>query len=91
MFKKTPLDLEIDRIVALIGELDPLSKDGRKAVEYLAKLEDVKARRKPKFNISGDAILAASVTVLTTVLILYREELHPVNSKALGFIPKPKI
>lgn len=93
MSKSTKLDLEIDRLVELLSDLDPTSEDARKATEQLIKLGEAKGKlqqQKPRFSISGDAVLGAVASVLGIVLILYREELHPVASKGLGFVHKPK-
>ena len=94
MSKKTDkLDIEIDRLVELLGDLDPTSKDAKKVTARLISLGEMKGKleqQKPRFSISGDAVLGAVASVLGIVLILYREELHPVASKSLGFVHKPK-
>lgn len=90
--KPTPLDLEIDRITELLGDLDPLDDDAKKALHYLSQLTEIRDRINPKskMKVSGDAVVGALASIAGIVLILYREELHPVNSKALGFVKKPR-
>ena len=87
----TTLDIEIDRILEFIADQDPLDPDTVKALAYLDRLYDLRAKSLPKRNglkFSGDAVLGAFASLAGIVLILYREELHPINSKALPFVKK---
>ena len=89
--KPTPLDTEIGRVSRLLEDLDPLDDDAKKALHYLSQLTEVRDRINPpsRFKVSGDAVVGALASLAGIILILYREELHPVNSKALGFVKKP--
>ena len=63
--------------------------------EYKAVLDDIKTlhslNQKKRWIPSPDAVLSACASVSGILLILNYEQLHPVVSKAIGFVSKIRI
>lgn len=63
--------------------------------EYKAVLEDIKTlhnlNKKERWMPSSDAVLSACASVGGILLILHYEQLHPVVSKAVGFVSKIRL
>ena len=63
--------------------------------EYKAVLDDIKTlhslNQKKRWVPSPDAVLSACASVSGILLILNYEQLHPVVSKAIGFVSKIRI
>lgn len=63
--------------------------------EYKAVLDDIKTlhslNQKKRWVPSPDAVLSACASVSGILLILNYEQLHPVVSKAVGFVSKIRI
>lgn len=58
-------------------------------IERLYKLQAPKPEaRKP---ISPDALISAAASLAGIVMIIHHEQIGAITTKALGFIPKPKI
>ena len=85
--KQKPFDKEVDRILALMSNMEPSSEDYKKAAESLKTLCEARAK-KPAHLIEPEAIVAALSSLLGIVLILQHERLHVVTSRAISFVRK---
>lgn len=85
------MDLEIDRLVKVLGELEPTSEEYDKVVTRIDTLAKANSYTRPfSYSISGDTILVTIVGLVQTLAILNHENLNVISSKALGFVMKPK-
>lgn len=68
------------------------SEEEEKAIENLERLASVKVQVEgQKQKINPNTILSAVVTVGTALLMLNYEKLNVITSKALNFLPKPRL
>lgn len=92
MFDKTPSLSEVAEEEALKYMLEEHLPG---SPEYKAVLDDIKTlhslTQKKRWVPSPDAVLSACASVSGILLILNYEQLHPVVSKALGFVSKIRI
>lgn len=92
MFDKTPSLSEVAEEEALKYMLEEHLPG---SPEYKAVLDDIKTlhslNQKKRWVPSPDAVLSACASVSGILLILNYEQLHPVVSKALGFVSKIRI
>ena len=92
MFDKTPSLSEVAEEEALKYMLEEHLPG---SPEYKAVLDDVKTlhslNQKKRWVPSPDAVLSACASVSGILLILNYEQLHPVVSKAVGFVSKIRI
>ena len=92
MFDKTPSLSEVAEEEALKYMLEEHLPG---SPEYKAVLDDIKTlhslNQKKRWVPSPDAVLSAFASVSGILLILNYEQLHPVVSKAVGFVSKIRI
>lgn len=92
MFDKTPSLSEVAEEEALKYMLEEHLPG---STEYKAVLDDIKTlhslNQKKRWVPSPDAVLSACASVSGILLILNYEQLHPVVSKAVGFVSKIRI
>lgn len=92
MFDKTPSPSEVAEEEALKYMLEEHLPG---SPEYKAVLDDIKTlhslNQKKRWVPSPDAVLSACASVSGILLILNYEQLHPVVSKAVGFVSKIRI
>ena len=92
MFDKTPSLSEVAEEEALKYMLEEHLPG---SPEYKAVLDDIKTlhslNQKKRWIPSPDAVLSACASVSGILLILNYEQLHPVVSKAIGFVSKIRI
>lgn len=92
MFDKTPSLSEVAEEEALKYMLEEHLPG---SPEYKAVLDDIKIlhslNQKKRWVPSPDAVLSACASVSGILLILNYEQLHPVVSKAVGFVSKIRI
>lgn len=92
MFDKTPSLSEVAEEEALKYMLEEHLPG---SPEYKAILDDIKTlhtlNQKKRWVPSPDAVLSACASVSGILLILNYEQLHPVVSKAVGFVSKIRI
>lgn len=92
MFDKTPSLSEVAEEEALKYMLEEHLPG---SPEYKAVLDDIKTlhslNQKNRWVPSPDAVLSACASVSGILLILNYEQLHPVVSKAVGFVSKIRI
>lgn len=90
--KRTELEKEYDNAVKLLKAYIPSSdvyNDQLEIVERLHKMLMEEDDHKKK--VSPDAILNGCVGLLQVGAILWREQLHNVTSKAIGFVFKGRV
>lgn len=83
------LDEPIARILTEMNHYGPDSPEYPVLVKHLSKLVKLKEMSKRK-RISSDMLLQVSGNVLVVLIIVAYEQRHPMISKGLGFINKPK-
>ena len=92
MFDKTPSLSEVAEEEALKYMLEEHLPG---SPEYKAVLDDIKTlhslNQKKRWVPSPDSVLSACASVSGILLILNYEQLHPVVSKAIGFVSKIRI
>lgn len=86
--EKTPVEKEIDEILYLMEQEDPLSDEYRKYSDALSRLLDIKRQMKRKMSVSPDTIAIIAANLLGIALVLGYEQAHVITSKAFGFISK---
>lgn len=89
MAQNHTIKAEIKRLEELLGELDVVSEEYEKTVQYIERLK--KLNRPRSFQVSGDAILTASVSIIGMLLIMNYEKDDAITTKAFGWVPKPKL
>jgi hypothetical protein len=82
---KTYVDDEIRRMMIVLQEKSPDSKEYGETLEQLQKLHKIRQDEKPD-RVSADAKFQGAVSILGIVTILQYEHLHPIASKAMSFI-----
>jgi len=87
MKEQTPLDLEIEHVLALMQRIAPDTDRYKMAAESLKLLHEARAIKTPH-AIAYDTILYAATNLVGILLILSYEQLHPLTSKAIGFIKR---
>lgn len=90
MKKPSVLDLEIERLEALIQDSDSGDKEYYRYLAHLDKLYDMRIKLEKKFNVDSNTLVVAGANILGILLILQHENLHAVSSKALSFVMKLK-
>jgi len=86
-FKRSVLDLEIDRVIAKMSKMDPNSEDYQKSANSLKTLCDAKAI-KAKASVSPDTWVLVGANLIGIVAILNFERTGIVVSKAVNFVLK---
>jgi hypothetical protein len=86
-FKRSLLDLEIDRVIEKMSKIPPDSEDYLKAATSLKTLCDAKAI-KAKASVSPDTWVLVGANLLGIVAILNFERTGIVVSKAVNFVLK---
>lgn len=93
LFVKEPTatEVEIERLYKDRAKYAPTSEEYSKLNARLKELLELKdmEKPKPKFQVSGDAVLKTVAMVGVCALVVFREELvGPVTSKALSLMTK---
>lgn len=96
LFNRTPeeksgLDEVIDNVQEEMLKNDPFSDDFAKMTDQLDKLYKIKSNIKKDDNrVSKDVLVTVGANLAGILMILSYEHVHPVTSKALGFVLKTK-
>lgn len=88
--KTTALDDEINRVVTELSEIEPDTEKYDKVSRNLERLMHAKESEASysKHGIRPEILISAATSTAQILLILFREETHVINSKALGWINK---
>lgn len=87
--KDKTFDLEVNRVLNQMKEMNVDSKEYTEAVKNLSTLCEARSE-KSSSHISADTIIMASANIIGIFAILYFEKWDVVTSKALGFVLKGK-
>jgi len=83
------LDAEIQSALADLTNHEKTSKEYATIVEHVSTLYKLKADRKPK-PLSPDAMIAVAANLFGILWLTRHEQEHPITSKALGFVIRPR-
>ncbi len=84
--KEDPIDKAMEDVLKFMKGKSPDSLEYTKAVHNLKELSEAKGKKAYR-TIDVLAIVVPAITsILGIGMILFREELHPVTSKALAFV-----
>lgn len=94
--KKNPvnypgLDEAIELAIAELKLHDPNTKEYAETVTQIERLNALKTSGQKSDSFSKDGILAVAGNLLGIGLILSYEHIHPITSKALGFVTKSRV
>jgi hypothetical protein len=86
---ETKLDAEINSLLAKLKETTKETEEYGILVDRIAKLHKLKTEERPK-QISPDTALIVAANVFGILWLTRYERENVINSKALGFIMKPR-
>ena len=90
--KRSELRKEYDEAVSLLKTYLPGSDEYLSQLDVIERLHTmVMEEEDRKHNVSPDALVNGGVGLLQVGAILWREQLHNVTSKALGFVFKGRV
>lgn len=90
--EKSGLDETIDYVQEKLLTMDPDSEEFAKTLDQYDKLQKIKSsERKDEDRLSKDVLVTVAANIVGIVAILSYEHVHPVTSKALGFVLKTKV
>ena len=88
--EKTPLDLELDRAVRALRTHPVGSKEYQSILVMVDELG--KQRDKDKSPaVSKDTLVVVAGNLLGILIIIGHEYAHPINSRAVGLLLKPRV
>lgn len=85
--KKASIQDEIQHILTLMSETDPSSKEYQELAGRLIQLREADSKPKHRF-ITGDGLLSTAGYLGGVLLIVNKENVGVVTSKALTLLPK---
>jgi hypothetical protein len=85
----SPFDREIERLLTEMHDQETTSEKYAAALDKLAKVHKMKADDS-RDRVRMDTYVTAGASLIGIVLILHYEQLHPITTKALPFVPKAK-
>lgn len=86
---KSRLQAEIDKLVTELGDHRPNSDEYGETVERLSKLHKMQQDNKPA-SVDPNTALSVAANLIGITMIIHHEHLHPITSKALSFVYKPR-
>lgn len=78
---------ELDRLALRMT----LTDDPEELTKLRKKIEDISSVLEPQLQVSGDAILAASVNILGILLVLNYEKLDVITTRAFGMLSRTRV
>jgi hypothetical protein len=87
---KAKLDAEICSALDQLSDLDKTSDEYGDLVDRIAKLHKLTTEDRSKFRVSPDTALIVAANLFGILRITRYEREDVINSKALGFIMKPR-
>lgn len=94
MFGRTPkvviekLDVVMDRILLEMSENGPDTPEYPELMSHLERITNLR-KSEDKRKLSPDNLILVAGNLLGILIIVSYEHLHPMTSKALGFVQKP--
>ncbi len=90
--EKTGIEETIDYTQQRMLAMDPDSDEFAKTLDQLDKLYKIKSNeKKDTDHVSKDVLITVAANLVGIVAILSYEHVHPITSKALGFVLKTKV
>jgi hypothetical protein len=92
MFRRqesTILDVVLDKAIYDLNNHAIGSPEYAKTLNAVATLHQIKEEGKPK-SMSKDTILVVAGNILGILMIIHHEQLHPITSRALNLLLKPR-
>lgn len=86
--KEDPLDMPVDKVLSEMKDYGVNDPEWAKHIEYLERLEEVRAKKKRTFSVSRDTLFMVGGNVLVAGIIVLVEQKHVWTSKA-GDYAKP--
>lgn len=80
---------ELERSVEALRVEMPNSEEYKKALSIVERLHGLLDDRKPS-TISKDTMLTVAANLIGIILIINHEYAHPITSKALSFVIRPR-
>ena len=79
----TMLDIEIERLVKTLSNLEPSEEEYETVAKNLQKLTEARERKNDR-TISNDTLVAVTVNIITMLLILNYEKTGVITTKAFN-------
>jgi hypothetical protein len=86
---ESKLDTEIQAALSKLDNLEPTSEEYGTIVERISKLHKLKTEERSK-QISPDTVLVVAANIFGILWLTRYEKTDVINSKALGFVMKPR-
>lgn len=87
MREKKILDVEIERVVKKLGDLDPTSQEYKDVVDNLKVLTEVKGKPRVDLNNVGTNL----TTLIGMSMIMGWERMHVIATKAFTWVARAKL
>jgi hypothetical protein len=78
-------ELEVERVLTRIKDMEPSSEEYRSAVEALRVLCEARAKKAPN-HISPESVIAVAANLVNLLLVLNYERINVLTSRAFGFV-----
>lgn len=91
---RTNLEKEIDRVIEEMKSLSPDTDEYSKKASNLVKLCEANSkthRKGVKLDTLIPPLVVGGISLVQTIMILFREETNVVTSKALGFVIRGRV
>lgn len=91
---RTNLEKEIDRVIEEMKSLSPDTDEYSKKASNLVKLCEANSktyRRGVELDTLIPPLVVGGISLVQTIMILFREETNVVTSKALGFVIRGRV
>lgn len=87
--RRTPLQKEIESVLANMATMDPASAEYGTYADHLKVLYEAKATEKSK-RPSTDVIISTAGSLIGILMIIKHEQLNVISTKALQFVTRGK-
>lgn len=86
---KSPIAKELDILFFKLKDHDPDTDEYKQTLDRIATLSklDFETKRKP---VSNDTLITVGANLLAVIMILRFEELNPLVTKAIQFLPRAR-
>lgn len=85
-----PIDTEIEALLKKLGDNRDKPEVYTKIMNELERLQKMKTQNASR-RLSPDTVLIVAANLAGIAIIVKHEEFNVITSKAMGFVPKPKV